>query len=89
MLGALKGLPYDTTGRILTATNKEIGCTYTYDTAGRMTNVTDNKNNITDYEYDILGTKTRTTLQKGTPDEHVTSYGYYTANRPVTEEASH
>jgi YD repeat-containing protein len=49
-----------------------------------LINVTDNSGNTLDYEYDILGIRTKATLYKGTADEHVTSYGYDSANRPYT-----
>jgi RHS repeat-associated protein len=75
---------YDAAGRMLTATNANIGYTFTYDAGNRLTTVTDTKGTTLDYEYDILTTRTKTTLQKGTADEHVTSYGYDTANRPST-----
>jgi RHS repeat-associated protein len=75
---------YDAAGRILSATNRDISYTYSYNAAGRMINVTDNSGNTLDYEYDILGNRTKATLYKGTADEHVTSYGYDSANRPLT-----
>jgi RHS repeat-associated protein len=75
---------YDAAGRILTATNRDISYTYSYNAAGRMISVTDTSGNTLDYEYDILGTRTKATLFKGTADEHVTSYGYDSANRPLT-----
>ena len=82
--GTTETYSYDAAGRILTTNNKEISYSYIYDTVGRLTNITDNRGYALDYEYDILGIRTRTTLQKGTEDEHITSYGYDSANRPAT-----
>jgi|GEM_PF-4132910 len=38
--------------------------------------------------YDILGNRTKTTLQKGASDEHAINYTYDTANRPRTITAN-
>ena len=75
---------YDTVGRLLTTGNNDISYGYSYDTAGRLTKSTDSRGMTLEYEYDILGARTGMTLQKGTPDEHVTTYGYDSADRPLT-----
>ena len=75
---------YDTAGRMLTAANKNVSYTYSYDTGGRLTNVVDSRGYALAYSYDILGMRTQTALQSGTPDAHVINYGYDNANRPST-----
>uniref|UniRef100_A0A831UGN7 RHS repeat protein n=1 Tax=Geobacter metallireducens TaxID=28232 RepID=A0A831UGN7_GEOME len=72
---------YDAVGRILTAANANVAYTYAYDTAGRVTSVTDSRGYRLDYSYGLLGNRTRMTLQPGTADERVTTYGYDAAGR--------
>lgn len=72
---------YDAVGRILTAANANVTYTYAYDSAGRVTSVTDSRGYRLDYSYGPLGNRTRMTLQPGTADERVTTYGYDAAGR--------
>jgi len=46
--------------------------------------VADSRGYATSYLYDALGNRTKMTFQKGTPDEHVTSYAYDPDNRLVS-----
>jgi YD repeat-containing protein len=75
---------YDAGGRLATTANKDIKYTYSYDVGGRLINAADSRGYAVAYEYDILGSRTKTTLQPGTADQHMTSYSYDTANRPKT-----
>ena len=86
--GSSESYTYDAAGRLLATGNKDISYGYSYDAAGRLTKATDSRGMVLEYEYDILGMRTGMTLQKGTPDEHVTIYGYDPANRPVTINSS-
>lgn len=72
---------YDAVGRILTASNANVAYTYAYDSAGRVTSVTDSRGYAIAYSYGPLGNRTRMTLQPGTADERVTTYGYDSAGR--------
>lgn len=80
-----EGYTYDAGGRILTAAFRQIGntinYTYLYDTAGRVIKVTDSRGYVIAYEYDVLGNRTKMTLQPGTVDERVTTYTYDVDNR--------
>jgi RHS repeat-associated protein len=75
---------YDAAGRLATAANKDIKYTYSYDAGGRLISVADARGYAVAYENDTLGSRTKTTLQPGTADQHITSYSYDTANRPKT-----
>ena len=75
---------YDVAGRMLISVNKDVSYGYMYDSAGRLTKVTDSRGVVLEYESDILGNRIKTTMQKGTPEAHVISYGYDQANRPAT-----
>ena len=86
--GSSESYSYDTAGRMLTAINKDVSYSYGYDSAGRLTKVTDSRGVTQEYEYDLLGNRVKTVLQKGMPDEHVISYGYDQANRPATVGSS-
>ena len=74
--GSSVSYTYDGAGRILSAANHDVAYSYAYDAAGRMTNVADSRGYRLAYEYDLLGNRTRTTFQPGTPDQRVTSYAY-------------
>jgi RHS repeat-associated protein len=63
---------YDVKGNILTATNQNIGYTFTYDAAGRVTKVTDTPGKAISYAYDAAGNKTKTV----TPDGRTITYSY-------------
>ena len=86
--GSSESYSYDAAGRILSAANKDISYGYGYDSAGRLARVTDSRGVTIEYEYDILGNRIKTTLQKGTPDEHIVSYDYDQANRPASIRSS-
>lgn len=68
---------YDAKGNILTAANKNISYTFTYDANNRMVSVTDSNNRTLRYDYDLSGNKTALTL----PDGQSVAYRYDTANR--------
>jgi RHS repeat-associated protein len=82
--GSMETYTYDSAGRLLAAENKDVSYGYAYDAAGRLIKATDSRGMVLEYEYDILGARTWMALQKGTTDEHVTTYGYDSANRPLT-----
>ncbi len=82
--GSSESYSYDAAGRILTAVTKDVSYGYSYDGAGRLTRVTDSRGVALEYNYDILGNRIKTTLQKGTPEEHAIGYGYDQANRPAS-----
>lgn len=75
---------YNAAGRLQSVSNPNITYTYTYDAAGRITSAIDSRGYSLAYEYDVLGNRTKTTLQPGGPDQRVTSYGYDNANRMTT-----
>ncbi len=68
---------YDAKGNILTAANPHIGYTLSYDSNSRLTQVVDSTGATINYQYDLLGNKTRTTY----PDNSVVTYGYDAAGR--------
>jgi RHS repeat-associated protein len=67
---------YDVVGRIITTSNKDITYTYAYDRADRVVSVTDSRGYVITYAYDTLGNRRRMTLQPGTADQRITTYGY-------------
>lgn len=68
---------YDAKGNILTATNANISYTFTHDSGGKVTSVTDSSGRTISYQYDILGNKTKLTYPEGS----VVSYSYDKAGR--------
>ena len=75
--GTEETFSYDAKGNILTATNKNISYTYSYDANSRMVSVTDSNNRTLRYDYDLAGNKTVLTM----PDGQSIDYRYDTANR--------
>jgi len=70
-------LTYDAKDNILTAANKNISYTFTYDVAGKVKSVSDSTGKVISYEYDALGNKTRIT----SPEGKSITYQYDNANR--------
>jgi RHS repeat-associated protein len=68
---------YDAKGSILTAANRNISYTFTYDAAGKVKSVADSTSKVISYEYDALGNKTKMV----SPEGKSLSYTYDTANR--------
>ncbi|MFH7321103.1 RHS repeat-associated core domain-containing protein [Desulfurivibrio sp. D14AmB] len=68
---------YDARGNILTAANRHIGYSFTYDAAGRMTGVVDSYGRVIEYRYDQAGRRTRMI----SPDGRTISYRYNTAGQ--------
>lgn len=63
---------YDAKGNILSASNKDIAYTFSYDTTGRLMSSTDSNGKVLQYSYDTGGRKTKTIY----PDGSVVSYAY-------------
>ena len=68
---------YDTKGNLLTASNKNISYTFSYDVAGRMVSSADSTGKVISYEYDLLGNKTKMI----SPEGKLLTYTYDKANR--------
>lgn len=68
---------YDAKGNLVTATNKHISYTFSYDAAGRVKSVSDSTGKVISYEYDLLGNKTRMI----SPEGKSLTYIYDKANR--------
>ena len=72
---------YDaTTGDLTNVAGPNIGYTFSYDTMGRMTSVTDTRGYTLAYAYNALGQRTLLTL----PGSQTIAYGYDTGNRLST-----
>ncbi len=68
---------YDVRSNLTSATNPNIGYTFTYDLNNRLSNVLDSNNRSIDYQYNGLNQRT----QVITPDGRTITYGYDTGNR--------
>ncbi len=68
---------YDAKGNLLTAGNKHISYTFSYDAVGRIKSVSDSTGNVISYEYDLLGNKTKII----SPEGKSLTYTYDKANR--------
>lgn len=68
---------YGAKGNILTAANKNISYSFSYDAAGRMISATDSSGKTIGYAYDLRGNKTGMTMPDGTS----ITYGYDGVNR--------
>ena len=76
---------HPTTGDLTNVTGPDIGYTFTYDTLGRITGVTDTRGYSLAYAYNDLGQRTQVTL----PGSQTIAYAYDTGNRlsNLTSEA--
>ncbi|NVO00841.1 MAG: hypothetical protein HXX17_16110, partial [Geobacteraceae bacterium] len=79
---------YDTAGRLSSVQDASITYSYTYDAAGRVTSVTDSRGFALAYEYDLMGNRTKMTVQQGTTDNRITSYVYDNSGRLATMTTS-
>lgn len=75
---------YDASGNMTMATNQNVAYYYSYDAGNRMTGVT-NYNlaqifNI-EYQYDVMGNRTATTMKEGTSTPKVINYEYNLNNQ--------
>ncbi len=68
---------YDSKGNILAAANQNISYTFAYDANARVTSVTDSNGRTINYEYNVLGSKTKTAY----PDGTIVNFTYDAANR--------
>lgn len=68
---------YDSKGNLITAANKHISYTFSYDAAGRVKSVSDSTGKVISYEYDLLGNKTKMI----SPEGKSLTYTYDKANR--------
>ena len=75
--GGFESFTYDGNGRILSANNQAISYTFSYDAAGRITQVTDSRGYTVRYKYDQAGNRVQLTY----PDGGSVGYSYDQANR--------
>jgi len=72
------------TGPACSATGEATGSSYAYNDRLQVISITDARGNITSYEYDANGNRTKKTEAVGTPLERETTYTYTTDNQVAT-----
>jgi RHS repeat-associated protein len=78
--GTITQYRYDPNGNMIYAGNAAIAYNFTYDTANRLTALTDSNNRTIRYQYDVVGNK----VKMITPEGKTISYAYDAARRLTT-----
>ncbi len=82
--GTYEHYTYTAIGQLETASNQNIGYTYSYYNDGRLLSVTDTNSNVVRYDqYDGNGQRNGVTYLPGTADQRSIGYDYDNANRPA------
>ncbi|MBI4378661.1 MAG: RHS repeat protein, partial [Nitrospinae bacterium] len=79
--GTTENFTYDLKGNILIASNQHISYTFTYDSAGKATSVTDSYGRVIKYEYDVSGNRTNMTVSDSVTQGFSLAYTYDSTNR--------